>query len=190
MRRYDTEGADLFGAAEPPRETVALSAPASSPKILPSDLETSLAILSEAEFERLRAGVSKEAARLRERATGPTGTSCSFGPVGRIRDAWRERASDQDAGEPRPAEGRHGRLHRGFGREPERASGEGGLRYRRTLRQRSHARAGLGITVRPAVQKPTSGFGVNLAFRSDELPISAPPDNRSAFPVRRSASIS
>ena len=48
----------------------------------------------------------------------------------RVRDAGRQRASDQDAGEPRPAEGRHGRLHHGLGGEPAGACGEGGRQDR------------------------------------------------------------
>src|SRR3954447_8968356 len=64
MKRYPgNERPNLFGDEAPPQRPVAKGDMRAHGALLPEDLAGSLAILSEQDFERLRAAMEKEAAR-------------------------------------------------------------------------------------------------------------------------------
>jgi hypothetical protein len=63
QRIADDERADLFGDDAPQHRPVAKGHVRAHGALLPEDLAGSLAILSEQDFERLRAAMAKEAAR-------------------------------------------------------------------------------------------------------------------------------
>ncbi|MFL5173018.1 MAG: hypothetical protein ACJ8CX_20510 [Microvirga sp.] len=62
-RNADDKPADLFGDEAIPQRRVANGQTRTHRPLLPEDIEGSLAILNEQDFERLRAAMEKEAAR-------------------------------------------------------------------------------------------------------------------------------